>query len=99
MNKDEIREIQLAIHDLINKEEYDKALPLIYSVLEEYPNEAATLNFLGYIWLMGDKPAFAYPFFRRALQETGDHIDSYIDACAYLALACELITERDENYV
>jgi hypothetical protein len=33
------------------------------------------------------------------LQETGDHIDSYIDACAYLALACELITEKDENYV
>jgi hypothetical protein len=33
------------------------------------------------------------------LQETADHIDSYIDACAYLALACELITERDENYV
>jgi hypothetical protein len=28
------------------------------------------------------------------LQETRDHIDSYIDACAYLALACELITER-----
>ena len=33
------------------------------------------------------------------LQETADHVDSYIDACAYLALACELITERDENYV
>ena len=33
------------------------------------------------------------------LQETADHIDSYIDACAYLALACELITERDEQYV
>ena len=47
MDKEEIRDIQLAIHDLINKEEYDKALPLIYSVLEEYPNDAATLNFLG----------------------------------------------------
>ena len=33
------------------------------------------------------------------LQETADHIDSYIDACAYLALACELITEKDELYV
>ncbi len=33
------------------------------------------------------------------LQETADHIDSYIDACAYLALACELITEKDEKYV
>ena len=33
------------------------------------------------------------------LQETPDHIDSYIDACAYLALACELITEENELYV
>lgn len=33
------------------------------------------------------------------LQETPDHIDSYIDACAYLALAGELITEKDELYV
>ncbi len=39
MTKDEIRNIQLAIHDLINKEQYDQALPLIYSVLEEYPND------------------------------------------------------------
>ena len=69
MDLNEIKNIQLAIHDLINQEKYDEALPLIYSVLEEYPNDAATLNFLGYIWLMGDKPAFAYQFFRRALQE------------------------------
>ena len=33
------------------------------------------------------------------LQETPNHVDSYIDACAYLALACELITEEDELYV
>ena len=33
------------------------------------------------------------------LQETADHIDSFIDACAYLALACELSTEQDEKYV
>ena len=69
MDKDELKNIQLAIHDLITKEAYDEALPLIYTVLETYPNDAATLNFLGYIWLQGDKPAFAYQFFRRALQE------------------------------
>ncbi len=69
MDKDELKNIQLAIHDLITKEAYDEALPLIYTVLEIYPNDAATLNFLGYIWLQGDKPAFAYQFFRRALQE------------------------------
>ncbi len=31
------------------------------------------------------------------LQETPNHIDSYVDACAYLALACELSTEEDEG--
>lgn len=33
------------------------------------------------------------------LQETPNHIDSYIDAVAYLSLACELSTEEDEQYV
>lgn len=33
------------------------------------------------------------------IQETPRHIDSFIDACAYLALAAELITEEDDLYV
>jgi hypothetical protein len=33
------------------------------------------------------------------IQETKNHIDSYLDAIAYLALACELVTEEDELYV
>ena len=33
------------------------------------------------------------------ITESPRHIDSYIDACAYLALACQLITEEDELYV
>jgi hypothetical protein len=33
------------------------------------------------------------------IQETPSHVDSYIDACAYLALACELINSEDELYV
>ena len=70
MDKEELKKVQLAIHDLIQKEEYDVALPIINEVLMVYPNDAATLNFLGYIWLMGEKPAFAYQFFRRALQES-----------------------------
>lgn len=103
MNKEEIQKIQLAIHDLINQEKYDEALPLIYTVLEEYPNEAATLNFLGYIWLMGDKPAFAYQFFRRALQEmpgnkaiwtslgrAAHELNMYEDALKYFLKSAEL---------
>jgi len=33
------------------------------------------------------------------IQETPNHVDSFIDSCAYLALACELLTEEDELYV
>ena len=33
------------------------------------------------------------------IQETKNHIDSYLDAIAYLALACELVKEQDELYV
>jgi hypothetical protein len=33
------------------------------------------------------------------ITESPGHIDSYIDACAYLAIACELKTEEDELYV
>ena len=103
MDKQEIQQIQLAIHDLINKEAYDQALPLIYTILEEYPNEAATLNFLGFIWLQGDKPAFAYQFFRRALQEmpgnkalwtslgrAAHELNNYEEAITYFLKSAEL---------
>ena len=33
------------------------------------------------------------------IQETPRHVDSFIDACAYLALSCQLLTEEDELYV
>ena len=39
-------------------------------MLENYPDDAATLHFLGYIWLMTGKEAFGYQLFRRALQES-----------------------------
>ena len=103
MDSNEIKKIQLAIHDLINKEAYDQALPLIYTILEEYPNEAATLNFLGFIWLQGDKPAFAYQFFRRALQEmpgnkalwtslgrAAHELNNYEEAIKYFLKSAEL---------
>ena len=64
MDKDELKKVQLAIHDLIQKEQYDLAMPLINEVLMVYPNDPPTLNFAGYIWLMGEKPAFAYQYFR-----------------------------------
>ena len=33
------------------------------------------------------------------IQESPSHTDSYIDACAYLALAAQLRTEQDHLYV
>ena len=33
------------------------------------------------------------------IQETKTHVDSYLDAIAYLAIACELATEENELYV
>jgi hypothetical protein len=33
------------------------------------------------------------------IQESPHHIDSYVDACAYLALAAELATENDDYLV
>ncbi len=33
------------------------------------------------------------------IQETPSHVDSYVDAIAYLAIALELATEQDELYV
>ena len=107
MNKEELKKVQLAIHDLITKEEYETALPIINEVLMVYPNDAATIHFLGYIWLMGEKPAFAYQFFRRALQEQPSNkalwtslgracheMDMFDDAIKYFLKSAEL----DPNY-
>lgn len=73
MDASELRECQKAIHELVEHNDYENALPVIYAVLEEYPNDAPTLNFLGYIWLNSGKEAFAYQMFRRSIQESPDN--------------------------
>jgi len=107
VDKDELKNVQLAIHDLIQKEDYEVALPIINEVLMVYPNDAATLHFLGYIWLMGEKPAFAYQLFRRSLQESPNNkalwtslgracheMDMFDEAIKYFLKSAEL----DPNY-
>ena len=69
MDLNELKECQLAIHKFIEANDYNSAMPLIYSVLDIYPDDAATLNFLGYIWLETKQESLAYQMFRRALQE------------------------------
>jgi tetratricopeptide (TPR) repeat protein len=107
MDKDELKECQIAIHQLIEADDYENAMPLIYTVLEEYPDDAATLHFLGYIWLMSDRTVFAYQMFRRALQEQPGNkalwtslgracheLQMYEDAIKFFIKSAEL----DNNY-
>ena len=107
MNKDELKECQIAIHQLVEANDFENALVLIYTVLENYPDDAATLHFLGYIWLVSDKPAFAYQMFRRALQEQPANKALWTSmgrACHELARYDEAMrffmksAELDENY-
>lgn len=69
MDKSELQRVQLAIKDLIDADDFENAMPVIYSVLEEHPNDAITLHFMGYIYLMGGKEPLAYQWFRRALEQ------------------------------
>lgn len=107
MDKNELKECQIAIHQLIEADDYENAMPLIYTVLEEYPDDAATLHFLGYIWLMSDRTVFAYQMFRRALQEQPGNkalwtslgracheLQMYEDAIKFFIKSAEL----DNNY-
>lgn len=107
MNREELRECQIAIHQLIEADDYENAMPLIYTVLEEYPDDAATLHFLGYIWLMSERTVFAYQMFRRALQEQPGNkalwtslgracheLQMYEDAIKFFIKSAEL----DNNY-
>lgn len=70
MDEAGLKDCQLAIKELVDKFDYEQALPLMYTVLESFPNDAPTLHMLGYVYLYTDKPAFAYQLFRRALQES-----------------------------
>lgn len=69
MTKDDLVECQKAVKELVEKNDFENALPLIYSCLESYPNDAPTLHFLGYLYLTAGQEAFAYQYLRRALQE------------------------------
>lgn len=65
----ELREQYLEIQALLTGGDYETAYPLIYNILDDDPNDAAALNFLGYLWLQTGKEAWGYQMFRRALQE------------------------------
>ena len=69
MDKEELAKCKQAIRELTDAEQYEDAMPIIYAVLEDHPNEAVVIHTLGYIYLQSGKYGFAYQMFRRALQE------------------------------
>lgn len=60
------KDLLLAIKELVETEQFDVAMPLIYGLLEDDPNDVLALNFLGYIYLVSGKDALAYYTFSHA---------------------------------
>lgn len=69
IDKDEIRKIQKTVYTLIQDSEFEKSMGLIQTLLEEDPNDALALNFLGIIHLEMRNFHLAYQYLRRSLQE------------------------------
>ena len=69
INDDEVKRIQKAVFDLIQKGELEDAMGLVQTLLENDPNDAIALNFLGIIHLELQNFHLAYQYLRRALQE------------------------------
>lgn len=65
----EVKEIQKAVFELIQKGELEQAADLSIRLLENDPNDAAALNFLGIVHLELQNFPLAYQYLRRALQE------------------------------
>lgn len=68
----EVKEIQKAVFDLIQKGELEDAANVVAPLLENDPNDAIALNFLGIIHLELHNFHLAYQYLRRALQEKVD---------------------------
>lgn len=69
LNEQEIKEIQQATYELVQRKDYESANQLIERLLEENPNDGVALNFLGVMHLDMQNFHLAYQYLRRALQE------------------------------
>jgi tetratricopeptide (TPR) repeat protein len=65
----EIKDIQKAVFELIQQGELEDAANVVAPLLEQDPNDAIALNFLGIIHLELHNFHLAYQYLRRALQE------------------------------
>jgi hypothetical protein len=69
ISEEEAKEIRQACYELVQQKEYENAKDLIDRLLNDDPNDAAALNFLGIIHLDLQNFHLGYQYFRRALQE------------------------------
>ena len=75
----EVKEIQKAAFELVDKGDYENATGLIQTLLEHDPNDSVALNFLGVIHLGLSNHHLAYQYFRRALQEKPDSAPVWVN--------------------
>ncbi len=69
LSKEEKKEIHSALYEIVQSKDYENAHGLIAALLEDDPNDAIALNFLGTIHLDLQNFHLAYQYARRALQE------------------------------
>lgn len=69
LSSEEVKKIQRAVFDLISAKNLPDAWGLCQTLLEDNPNDAIALNFMGVIYLEKHDFPHAYQFFRRSLAE------------------------------
>jgi tetratricopeptide (TPR) repeat protein len=89
----ETKEIQKAVYDLIQKNDLEPAADLSMRLLEEDPNDAVALNFLGIIHLELHNFPLAYQYLRRSLSEKPGHAPVWVN----FGLAAHELGRNDEG--
>jgi tetratricopeptide (TPR) repeat protein len=88
----EVKDIQKAAFELIERGEFESAYGLTQTLLEDNPNDGPALNFMGILHLERNNFASAYQYFRRATQET----PSAAPVWTNLGLAAHELGRNDE---
>lgn len=70
IDEKEVKEMYKAVYELIGQKNYEDAMPVLVALIENNPNDAAALNFLGVIHLDLQNFHLSYQYFRRGLQES-----------------------------
>lgn len=79
LTEEDVKEIQKVVFELIGKGEKDEAMGLINTLLENNPNDAVALNFIGVIHLELRNFTLAYQYLRRSLQEQPTRAPTWVN--------------------